>query len=137
MANKTNNNLDYFVHIESGSREFKGREEISIKDLGNAVSLDTELVDINATVVITPKDYAVLKVHNEHSKNDKDYSKYVVIDSAGTKYVTGSDSFFKAFKDIFDAMHEACPDEVYSIEVYKRPSKNYQGKYFLSCSILP
>lgn len=127
----------YSVKIIESSKELTAREKISAKDFSNAMALDTELIDANSTVVITPAAYLILGVHNEHSKNDKDYKKYLIIDTAGNKYVTGSESFFTAFLDIFKAMSEDAPDEEYSIEVYKKPSKNYQGKHFLTCSILP
>ena len=127
----------YSVKIIESSKELTAREKISAKDFSNAMALDTELIDANSTVVITPSAYLILGVHNEHSKNDKDYKKYLIIDTAGNKYVTGSESFFTAFLDIFTAMSEDAPGEEYSIEVYKKPSKNYQGKHFLTCSILP
>jgi hypothetical protein len=127
----------YSVKIIESSKELTAREKISAKDFSNAMALDTELIDANSTVVITPAAYLILGVHNEHSKNDKDYKKYLIIDTAGNKYVTGSESFFTAFLDIFNAMSEDAPGEEYSIEVYKKPSKNYQGKHFLTCSILP
>lgn len=127
----------YSVEIVGSSKELTAREKISAKDLTNATALDTELMDANANIVITPSAYLILNIHNEHSKNDKDYKKYLIIDTAGNKFVTGSESFFTAFKDIFDAMSKDAPGEEYSIEVYKKPSKNYQGKHFLTCSILP
>jgi hypothetical protein len=127
----------YSVEIIESSKELTAREKISAKDFSNATALDTELMDANANIVITPSAYLILNVHNEHSKNDKDYKKYLIIDTAGNKFVTGSESFFTAFKDIFDAMSKDAPGEEYSIEVYKKPSKNYQGKHFLTCSILP
>lgn len=127
----------YSVEIIESSKELTAREKISAKDFSNATALDTELTDANANIVITPSAYLILNVHNEHSKNDKDYKKYLIIDTAGNKFVTGSESFFTAFKDIFDAMSKDAPGEEYSIEVYKKPSKNYQGKHFLTCSILP
>lgn len=126
----------YNVEILEASRELTAREKISIKDFSNAVAIDTEVIDSNSKLIITPADYAILKVHNEHSKNDKEYKKYLLIDTAGNKYVTGSESFFTAFIDIFNAMREE-GDEEYSIEVYKKPSKNYQGKHFITCSIVP
>ena len=126
----------YSVEIVESSKELTAREKISAKDFSNATALDTELMDVNANIVITPSAYLILNVHNEHSKNDKDYKKYLIIDTAGNKFVTGSDSFFTAFKDIFDAMSKDAPGEEYSIEVYKKPSKNYQGKHFLTCSIV-
>lgn len=127
----------YSVEIVESSKELTAREKISAKDFSNATALDTELMGANDNIVITPAAYLILNVHNEHSKNDKDYKKYLIIDTAGNKFVTGSDSFFTAFKDIFDAMSKDAPGEEYSIEVYKKPSKNYQGKHFLTCSILP
>lgn len=127
----------YSVKIIESSKELTAREKISAKDFSNAMALDTELIDANSNVVITPAAYLILGVHNEHSKNDKDYKKYLIIDTNGNKYVTGSESFFTAFLDIFTAMAEDAPGEEYSIEVYKKPSKNYQGKHFLTCSILP
>ena len=127
----------YSVEIVEASKELTAREKITVKDFSNAVALDTELLDADANIIITPAAYFILNVHNEHSKNDKDYKKYLIIDNAGNKFVTGSDSFFTAFKEIFDAMSKDAPDEEYSISVYKKPSKNYQGKHFLTCSILP
>ena len=126
----------YSVKIIESSKELTAREKISAKDFSNAVALDTELMDADTTITITPSAYLILGVHNEHSKNDKDYKKYLIIDTAGNKYVTGSESFFTAFLDIFKSMQEDAPDEEYSIEVYKKPSKNYQGKHFLTCSII-
>lgn len=123
------------VKISEASRELSARERISFKDLSNAVSLDRELHDESDRVVINPVAYAVLNVHNEHSKKEKDYTKFLVIDRGGTKFVTGSKTFFEAFLSIFKEMAEAAPDEEYSVEVYKIPSKNYNGKYFLSCSL--
>lgn len=127
----------YDVKISEASRELSARERISFKDLSNAVSLDSEIHDEADRVVINPVAYVVLNVHNEHSKKEKDYSKFLVIDRGGTKFVTGSKSFFEAFLSIFKEMAEAAPDEEYSVEVYKIPSKNYSGKYFLSCSLVP
>lgn len=124
-------NMDYKVEIVEANREFNARERLMIKDFSNANQLDT-LTDENP-VLITPKDYAILKVHNEHSKAEKDYTKFMIIDTAGNKYLTGSSSFIKSFLEIKEEMGD---DEEYSIEAYKVPSKNYQGKSFLTCSIV-
>lgn len=126
----------YSVEIIEASRELSAREKIALKDLGKAASLDSELKDEYDSVVITPVGYVVLNVHNEHSKNEKDYKKYVLLDKGGEKFVTGSTSLFDSFMPIFSEMSKDAPDEEYNIEVYKRPSKNYSGKYFLSCSII-
>ena len=85
-------------------------------------------------MIISPDFYAVIAVHNEKSE-DKDYEKYVVVDRAGNKYVTGSKSFFTALRDIMSDMAAEAPDEEYDIEVYRRESANYKGKTFITCSL--
>lgn len=120
----------YSVQIKTTSMELSAKERVRIKDTSNAVKLD-ELAAENK--VITPVAYAVLGIHNEKSEN-KDYEVYVIIDNNGTKYVTGSPSFFTAFKDIWDEL--ADDGEGFSIEVYRLESKNYKGKYFLTCSLV-
>ena len=126
---------EYSAIISESSRTLSAKEKIAYRDFGNAVKLDESLTD-NDTMLIAPKDYVVLDVHNEKAKGNKDYRKYVIIDSAGNKYVTGSESFFTRFIEIFQTMQEDAPEEEYQIEVYKRPSKNYAGKSFISCSLV-
>ena len=125
----------YNVNITKCSKELTAKEKIALKDYSNATQLDAELDNVDS-IVITPSYYALLDVHNEHSKQDKDYKKILIIDTAGNKFVTGSQSFFTAFKEIYDLMEQEAPGEEYSIEVYKKPSKNYSGKSFISCSIV-
>jgi len=124
----------YSVKIRESSRELTAKEKIALKDYSNATPLDTALNDIDV-LTITPVAYVILDVHNEKSKQDKDYVKYVIIDTAGNKFVTGSESFFTSFLDIFKTMVEEAPGEEYTIEVLKKPSQNYKGKSFLSCSL--
>lgn len=121
---------DYQVKIETSNREFTARERLMFKDFSNAQQLDT-LTD-GDPILITPVDFAILSVHNEKSKAEKDYRKFVIIDKAGNKFITGSESFIKAFMEIKEEMG----DEEYDIECYKVPSKNYAGKSFLTCSIV-
>lgn len=121
----------YSVKIIESSRELSARERILVKDFSNSVPLDEATKD--GKLVITPADYVVLDVHNEKSDN-VDYTKYVIIDTAGTKYVTGSENFFSSFKEIMDEM--SGENEEFSIEVYQMESKNYKGKTFITCSIV-
>lgn len=129
-------NTEYSVTIKETSRELTAKEKIAMRDFGNAIALDTEL-DTQSNLLIAPADYVVLSVHNEKAKgNNKDYTKFLIIDTAGNKFVTGSESFFSKFLEIFTTMREDAPGEDYQIEVYKRPSKNYAGKNFISCSLV-
>lgn len=121
----------YSVNIREVSRSITAKERVMLKDTTNAISLDEVTQD--AKFVFEPDYYAILDVHNEKSE-DKDYIKYVIVDKAGTKLVTGSESFFTSFKSIMDEM--AGCDEEFSIEAYRMPSKNYKGKEFITCSIV-
>lgn len=124
--------LDYEVTIREVSAELSARDRIKLKDFGNAVQLDEACTD--GSFLLTPAVWAILDVHNEKSSQDKDYHKYIIMDNAGNKFITGSDSFFKSFMEIWNEMKDS--GEEYSIEVYRRPSKNYKGKFFLSCSLV-
>lgn len=120
----------YNVSIRSASKELTAREKIRFKDTTASASLD-EVVQVGSPLIITPVNYAVLDIHNDKSDN-KDYVKYVIEDSDGNLYTTGSESFFTTFYDI----HADMEGEEYQLEIYKRPSKNYSGKYFITCTIV-
>lgn len=126
-------NNDFMVTIEETSLlNLSNRDKVMLKDTADASSFDELLPDDTMEpVIVAVKDYAILNVHNENSDN-KDYKKYLIIDTEGAKYVTGSDTFFRSFLDIYNEM----AGEPFSIKVYKKPSTNFKGKFFLSCSIL-
>lgn len=117
--------------IREASKQLSAKERVKFKDTTNAVQLDEATKD--KTLRIAPDFYVILDIHNDHSE-DKDYVKYVIVSKEGTKYVTGSESFFSSFKAIVDEMGGT--DEEYEVEVYRLPSKNYKGKEFLTCSIV-
>lgn len=121
----------YSVTISETSKELTARDRVAVKDTTNAVSLDDATK--GSPLLIDLDYYVVLDVHNEKSE-DKDYRKYVVVDKEGTKYVTGSESFFSSLTEIVEEM--AGSGEDFQVEVYRKPSKNYKGKEFLTCSIV-
>lgn len=122
---------EYSAEILETNKELTAKERIRLKDTSDCIKLDVATVD--GEVVITPVAYAVLGIHNEKSE-DKDYKVYVIEDENGTKYVTGSESFFTAFKDIYDEMDGE--NEAWQIKAYRLPSKNYANKEFITCSII-
>lgn len=126
---------EYEVKIVESSRDLTAKEKIAYRDFGNAIKMDEELTD-ESSLLIAPADYVVLDIHNEKAKGNKDYRKYIVIDTAGNKFVTGSESFYTRFIEIFETMKEDAPNEEYQIQCYKKPSKNYAGKSFISCSLV-
>ena len=125
----------YSVTIRETSKQHSAKERIKVKDTTQAISLDD--VTQQGDFILYPDAYVILDVHNEKAKegNSKDYVKYIVIDKAGTVYTTGSESFFTSLKSIMEEMEAGAPDEEYSVTVYRRESKNYKGKTFITCGI--
>lgn len=125
----------YSVTIRETSKQLSAKERIKVKDTTQAISLDD--VTQQGDFILYPDAYVILDVHNEKAKegNSKDYVKYIVIDKAGIAYTTGSESFFTSLKSIMEEMEAEAPDEEYSVTVYRRESKNYKGKTFITCGI--
>lgn len=122
--------MAYSASIKESSRELTAKERIMLKDTTSAVKLDqaTQVEDIHISV----DSYAVLNIHNDKA-TPTDYENYIILDKNGTKYVTGSQSFWNAFMDIFTEMENE--SEEWSIRVYRHPSKNYSGKDFITCAV--
>ena len=121
----------YNVTIVKTSKELSHKERVRMKDTTNALSLDDVTQD--GPVLIDLDFYAVLDVHNEKSESI-DYTVCILVDKAGTKYRTGSPSFMTALDEIMVDMADC--DEPWQLEVSRRPSKNYKGKEFLTCSVV-
>ena len=128
---------NYNATIVESSFEMSRKEAIAFKDVSDAYSLDSIVTD-DEPKIIAPRGYVIIDVHNEKSDN-KDYTKYVIVDQDGNRYVTGSESFYDSFSDIWADMVDGAtgePVEDFEIKIYKKPSKNYNGKAFLTCSIV-
>ena len=125
---------NYTTSITESSKELSVREKIKLKDLTSAIAID-KVVEPEKPVVIDPDFYAYLSIHNEKlPENEQDYKTMVIVDKSGTKYYTGSDSAISSFVDIFDEMIDTA--EPFEIEFYKKESKNYSGKHFITCSLV-
>lgn len=123
---------EYKAMVESASWEMTAREKLRYTDLTDAIQLDEATQ--SGDVIIDVDKWAVINVHNEKS-DTVDYMKYVIIDKDEQVYVTGSESFWKSFVQIYEVMSEE-GETTYSIKVYRRESKNYKGKDFLTCRII-
>ena len=124
---------DYSVTIKEVSKELTHKERVQITDLTDCVKLDKATQE--GPVLIDFDYYAVLGIHNEKA-DDKDYHNYVVADKNGTRYYTGSESFFNSLVNICDEMADSDEDEEWQIKAYRKPSKNREGKDFITCSIV-
>lgn len=123
---------EYEAKIVQCNKELTAKQRISLKDTGDAIRLDEATQE--AVVIIYPDIIAEIGVHNEKSEN-KDYSNYVIVDKQGNKYVTSSQSFWRQLSDIADEMLDE-DNEEWGIKVYRKESKNYKGKEFITCSIV-
>lgn len=123
----------YKAVVARASKELTAKEKIMLKDMSDAVKLDDEVKE--QAIVIKPDFYAIINVHNEKS-DTKDYTKIVLVDGdSGIKYTTGSMPFITTFEDIMQEMEDAGETD-FSLKVYAKESKNYKGKYFITCSII-
>ena len=123
----------YEVTIKEASFEMSARDRLRYKDTSTAIALE-EATKENPLIITNPTNYVVLEVKNDKvTDGDSTYTKYVIIDSAGNSYITGSASFWNSFWNIFTEMQG---EAEYSIEVHQYESKNYRGKNFIKCNIV-
>ena len=123
---------NYKVTIKNCSKELTGKEKVAIKDITDAIKLDSAVTPTEV-VTIYPEYTAVLEVHNENAEN-KDYKIFVIVGKDGHKYITSSESFISSFENIQEEMEN--DEEEWGIKVYKVESKNFKGRYFITCSIV-
>lgn len=124
----------YKVNIkETSYQDLSKKAKMLLCDMAGASKID-EVLNMVDEVTFKPTGYAVLEIHNDRSRGDKDYVKYLYIDTDGNRYVSGSESLFTAFKYYFDEMQGE--NEDWAIAVTKQPSKNYSGKDFYTCYLV-
>ncbi len=117
---------------ETSKADLSKIELVKLKDTGNAIKLDTVL-DGDEPLILAPTAYVVLDVHNDKA-NPQDYEQYMILDESGQKFVTGSASFWRSFISIWEELSDITGE--WNLEIYKKDSKNYAGKKFISCSVL-
>lgn len=128
---------DYNTKIVSSSRELTVKEKITLKDFNDCTGLDT-VVTNEQGFIINPDVIVEVQVHNERAKDDKDYTTIVILDKDGTKYSTSSNSLRDSISDIMDELNDLSDEDKadLKIKVFKKPSKNYSGKYFLTATVI-
>lgn len=120
----------YSVSILEASKELTAKQRIQIKDTTDTIGLDKATQSEAITIDVDM--YAILSIHNEKSE-DKDYECYVIVDKNGTRYTTGSPSFWSSFINIYNEMKD---ESDWMLKVFRLPSKNRQGKDFITCSVI-
>lgn len=125
---------NYSVKVVDSSKELTKKETVMFKDLSDAVNLSEFIDEHGGAVMIDVESWIELAIHNEKAKDgqNKDYTNFVVVDKNGTRYYTGSESFWSSFKDIWIEMNDST--EEWSLKVYKKQSKG--KKDFITCSVM-
>lgn len=124
----------YSVKIIHTSKELSAKEKVRLKDFSNAQQLD-DIIAGDEHFIIDYDFHADMEVHNEKTKNDKkDYLKRVIVDKAGNAFVTGSESFMSAMDEVLEEMADS--GEEFQLDCYKVDSKNFQGKKFITCTVI-
>ena len=127
--------MSYSVAVLEKAGELTAKDIIRAKDVSNTISLDNVVSDKGEPKNIGRiKAFIKLQVHNDKSNSDKDYEKLVVINENGEMYSTGSESFENSFRNLWAEVENF--DDFWELVVFKKPSKNYSGKGFLTCTIL-
>ena len=125
---------NYSVKVVESSKELTKQETVMFKDLSDAVNLSEFIDEHDGAVMIDVESWVELAIHNEKAKDDqnKDYTNFVVVDKNGTRYYTGSESFWSSFMDIWCDMEDST--EEWCLKVYKKQSKG--KKDFITCSVM-
>ena len=122
---------NYSVSVRESSMELTAKSRIMFKDTSAMVKIDE--ITKNGPINIVPVGWVILDIHNEKATPDKDYVNFVIVTDVDM-YVTGSESFWNSFWDIWSEMEGE--NEEWELKCYRLPSKNRQGKDFLTCSIV-
>lgn len=122
--------MAYTAEIVKCNRELSKKEKVMYKNASDCKRLDDETTK-NGSLVIKPELWMELSVHNDKAKNP-DYTQYIIVDRDGTSYLTGSENFYNNFISIAEEME----GEEFEVEVYRKPSKNFSGKEFLTCKLI-
>lgn len=123
---------NYSVSIVESSRDLSLKERVALKNLCNEVVLGdicaVEPLDIDVEY------WAHLHIVNDRS-DEKEYEIFILYDKDGICYTTSSESFWTSFKGIWDEIVLE-PETDWKLRVISKPSKNRQGKTFLTCTII-
>lgn len=127
---------NYDVRVsECGGVELSKKMKAAIStNLSSCIDLG-EVTRGEASLTINIAGYAVVDIHNERSKGEKDYKKLIIVSTDQQMFITGSPSCMETFIAIWDAMDGEDP-ETWAVEFFQMPSQNFKGKSFITCKVV-
>lgn len=120
------------VIVSKSLKDLTKKAVIQLKDLSDAVKLDNATQENGTVMIYNVQNIVTVDLVSDDPDNPQEYTKTVVIDSEGNRFVTGSDAFARRAWNIAEEMD----GDDFGLKVYRRPSKNYAGREFLSCSVI-
>lgn len=129
-------NSNYTVTVvECGGVELSKKMRAAIStNLSSCIDLG-ELTQGENSLTINVAGYAVVAIHNERSKGEKDYDKLIIVSTDQQMFITGSPSCMETFLAIWGAMEGEDP-ESWAVEFFQKPSQNFKGKNFITCKVV-
>lgn len=128
--------------IVYSSRELNVKERIAAKDKGNSISVDKVVTPSKSLVLENIESFVVVHAVDvdETTGNVENEFSYVIISADSEKYYTGGVSIINQLID-YDTEIKAEELETgteipYGIEIFKKPSKKFEGKYYITCNII-
>ena len=127
---------NYDVRVsECGGVELSKKMKAAIStNLSSCIDLG-EVTQGEASLTINIAGYAVVDIHNERSKGEKDYKKLIIVSTDQQMFITGSPSCMETFIAIWEAMDGEDP-ETLAVEFFQMPSQNFKGKSFITCKVV-
>lgn len=119
---------DYKATVIFSYKEISAREKLAYKDFESAEKLNS-LVSADTKFPIKVTNVLEVAVHNEHSKQNKEYAVYLFV-TPDTVYRSGSETLFNSVCDGLMDLDEIGEntDEV-DFVVYRVKSNNYDGDF--------
>lgn len=121
----------YSIKVKNAMKELSKKEQVQLKDLSDAIKIDNATKEQGTLMIYNVKNVITAAVHNDNA-SPADYNNFIIIDEEGNRYVTGSEAFGRRLEEIIDDME----GEEFGLKCFRRPSKNYAGRDFLSCAVI-
>lgn len=123
----------YKAEIVKSSWDMSKIERVKYKDTSRAQKIDMLIEE--SGIIINVFKYVILHIQCDKAEKGE-YDVIILIDEGGNMFQTGSSTFISNFEEIWDEIVETESDIPLKIEIFRKESNNYKGKYFITCGIV-
>lgn len=119
--------------ILRATRDFTKKEMLMMKDTKALIKLDNELKPNGDPIIIKyPFDYVIKHVWDD-KENGKDFESILLL-ADGKIYTSSSRALINRVEDLLNEMKDE--EDEWGIQIYKAPSKQFEGRYYITCSLI-